>query len=85
MIETTISLVSICNAMQSFRQSDRFSMPKSRIQLPVATEVIVSLSSLPLVSLLAVGQLVTRGLVEMGQQSEELFRGERLPGLPLMK
>lgn len=71
--------------MQSFRQSEIPSSPQFRVQFPVATEVIISLSSLPLVSLLAVGYIVTDGLVELGQASEELFRGDRLPSLPLMK
>ena len=71
--------------MQSFRQSETSSGLPGRIQIPVATEAMVSLGSLPLIGLIAAGHLVARGLVEIGQQSEELFRGERLPSLPLMK
>ena len=71
--------------MQSFRQSEASSAPRLNIQFPVATEVMISLSSLPLVSLLAVGYIVADGLAALGQTSEELFRGDRLPSLPLMK
>ena len=71
--------------MQSFRQLEASPAPQLNIQFPVATEIIISLSSLPLVSLLAVSYIVADGLVELGQASEELFRGDRLPSLPLMK
>ena len=71
--------------MQSFRQPETTSPPRLPIQLPLATEVIISLSSLPLVSLLALGHVVANSLADVGQASEELFRGDRLPSLPLMK
>lgn len=71
--------------MQSFRQPDTSFVSLHRIQLPVAPEVAIGLSSLPSLSLLVIGHLIADGLVELGQQSEELFRGERLPSLPLMK
>lgn len=71
--------------MQSFRQPDTAFVSARRIQLPIVPEVAIALSSLPLVSLLAASHLIAKGLVEVGQQSEELFRGERLPSLPLMR
>lgn len=71
--------------MQSFRQPEASPSPRRRVQFPVASEVIISLSSLPLVSLLAASYIVADGLVELGQASDELFRGDRLPSLPLMK
>ena len=45
----------------------------------------ISLGTLPLIALVAAGHIVADGLIELGQASEELFRGERLPSLPLMK
>ena len=70
--------------MQSFRQSEVSSASGVRVQLPVPTDVIISLSSLPLVAAIATGNMVADGLAKAGLQSEELFRGERLPSLPLM-
>ena len=71
--------------MQSFRQSERPALPKFSPQIPVAPELLISLSSLPLLSSLSIGQVLARGLSEIGQASEELFRGDRLPSLPLME
>lgn len=70
--------------MQSFRQSKRPSLPKFSPQIPVTTELLISLSSLSLVSSLAIAQAIAHQLSTMGQASEELFRGDRLPSLPLM-
>lgn len=70
--------------MQSFRQPEAPTLPKLSVQLPIATELLISLSSLPLVSFLAIGQATASTLTEIGQASEELFRGDRLPSLPLM-
>ena len=72
-------------AMQSFRPPESSPSPTVHIQLPIATDVAISFGSLPLVALIAVGHIFADGLTEIGQASEELFRGDRLPSLPLMK
>lgn len=45
----------------------------------IPPEVLVSLASGPLLLALLGGKAVTQLLAEISQQSEELFRGDRLP------
>ena len=70
--------------MQSFRPPEPPTVSAPSIQLPIATELLISLSSVPLISLLALGRVAASTLTEIGKASEELFRGDRLPSLPLL-
>ncbi|MGC1310464.1 MAG: hypothetical protein WA885_24805 [Phormidesmis sp.] len=70
--------------MQSFREPSARSHPTLSIPLPLATDLALGLGTVPLLLLLASSRLVAEGLTQLGQQSEEVFRGDRLPTLPLM-
>ncbi len=48
-------------------------------------QVILSLATLPLLVFLSLAQTLAQILTEMGQGSEEIFRGDRLPILHLRK
>jgi len=54
---------------------------KSPIQLPIG--VLLSLSTAPLLCLLLGSRAMAAALKDLGQISEELFRGERLPILKI--
>lgn len=71
--------------MQSFREKSDSSLPKPSISLPLAVDLTISLSTLPLIALLIGSRAAADSLTRLGQASEELFRGDRLPSLPLMK
>jgi len=45
----------------------------------VPTQILLSLSTAPLLLLLLGGKALTQAMDELGQASEELFRGDRLP------
>lgn len=55
--------------------------PKSSAKLPIG--VLLSLSTGPFLCLLLGGRAVAIVLRELGQTSEELFRGDRLPILKI--
>ncbi|MGB3788063.1 MAG: hypothetical protein WA949_08635 [Phormidesmis sp.] len=54
------------------------------IALPLPTDIVISLAMLPLLAALVSSQAAIRTLSELGSSSEELFRGSRLPTLPLL-
>lgn len=64
--------------MNSFDQPS--SNPTLSFRIP--PEVLVSLASGPLLLALLGSKAATQLLAEISQQSEELFRGDRLPLLP---
>ncbi len=45
----------------------------------VPTQILLSLSTFPLLLVLVGGQALTKAIAELGQASEEIFRGDRLP------
>ncbi len=73
------------SSMQSFRQSTGPELPEISTSIPLATELTVSLTTLPLLTLLTVGRLAHHSLTQLGKASEEIFRGDRLPVLPLIE
>ncbi|MEL6161210.1 MAG: hypothetical protein AAFR18_18530 [Cyanobacteria bacterium J06627_32] len=71
--------------MQSFREPSNSPAADISFRSPLDPNWTISLSTLPLLALLVSGQLIAEGMTQLGQSSEELFRGERLPSLPLLK
>lgn len=49
----------------------------------VPTEILLSLSTVPLLLALVGSQALAKAMKEVGQASEEIFRGDRLPILKL--
>lgn len=45
----------------------------------VPTQILLSLSTFPLLLLLVGSKALTKAIEELGQASEEIFRGDRLP------
>ena len=70
--------------MKSFREPTANSLPPLSISLPIAVDLTVGLGSIPLLVLLTSERAIARGLADLGAASEEVFRGEQLPVLPLM-
>ncbi|MEM9089098.1 MAG: hypothetical protein AAGC93_10175 [Cyanobacteria bacterium P01_F01_bin.53] len=70
--------------MKSFREPTANTLPPLSISLPIAVDLTVSLGTMPLLVLLTSGRAITSGLAELGAASEEVFRGEQLPVLPLL-
>lgn len=70
--------------MPAFRESPSSTLPELSVSWPLAIDVTIGLTTCGLVALLAASQAATEGLTRLGQTSEELFRGDRLPTLPLM-
>jgi hypothetical protein len=50
-------------------------------KLPVSIEVLVGLATAPVLLVLIGGRVAAKVMQEMGEASEELFRGDRLPVL----
>ncbi|MEL6814498.1 MAG: hypothetical protein AAFP03_06760 [Cyanobacteria bacterium J06598_3] len=71
--------------MQSFREPATSKRPSLNISLPIAVELTISLGTLPLLAILTSSRALSFGLGQLGNASEELFRGQQLPTLPLMK
>ncbi|MEB3310947.1 MAG: hypothetical protein VKJ02_12000 [Snowella sp.] len=46
------------------------------------TNLCLSLVTFPLLVGLGISQTLAKGMIEFGQASEEIFRGDRLPILP---
>jgi len=71
--------------MQSFREdtAPEAASPTLSISVPVA--LAVAGGTLPLLAFVMAERVISEMLTEMGQASEELFRGDRLPTRPLMK
>jgi hypothetical protein len=55
------------------------------IALPIPTDIAISLATLPMLAAIISSQLLADTLKQLGDSSEELFRGDRLPSLPLLK
>ncbi|MEL6469782.1 MAG: hypothetical protein AAFQ74_08645 [Cyanobacteria bacterium J06623_4] len=70
--------------MQSFRESSNSPTANLSFRSPLDPTLTVALSTFPLLTLLVSSQLIAKGMTQLGQSSEELFRGERLPILPLL-
>ena len=70
--------------MQSFRESNNIPRFDPKLSLPIPTDLAVSLASAPLLLTVVVGQALLSQLIQLGVESEELFRGDRLPLLPLL-
>ncbi|MGB7084632.1 MAG: hypothetical protein WBD47_03700 [Phormidesmis sp.] len=68
--------------MQSFREKPVPSLLPESLSLPLAVDLVVSLSTLPFLGLITAGHIAQKELIQLGQASEELFRGDRLPILP---
>lgn len=51
----------------------------------VPTQILLSLSTFPLLLLLVGSKVLTKAIDELGQASEEIFRGDRLPILHIPK
>ncbi len=71
--------------MQSFREPTVLSPLDLPRALPLAVDFTVCLTAVPLLSLLLLERALTGALSELGEASEELFRGDRLPILPLLE
>lgn len=71
--------------MQSFREPAVLSPLNLSKSLPLAVDFTVCLTTVPLLSLLLLERTLTITLNELGEASEELFRGDRLPTLPLLE
>lgn len=70
--------------MKSFREPSSPSSLDLSVSLPLAIDLAISLGTLPLLALLTVGHLASQSAIQLGEASEELFRGDRLPTRPLM-
>lgn len=70
--------------MQSFQEPTAQSVTQPAISLPFDPNLLVSASAFPLLLGLASGRLLAHGLTQLGRSSEEIFRGDRLPPLPLL-
>jgi len=71
--------------MQAFREPTEQTVAQPTISLPFAPNLLVSASALPLLLGLVSGRALADSLTQLGRSSEEFFRGDRLPPLPLMK
>ncbi len=58
--------------------------PDLAIALPLPTNIAISLAMLPMLAVLVSSQVAIRTASQLGSSSEELFRGDRLPTLPLL-
>ena len=70
--------------MQSFRESNVMPRFEPRVSLPNPTDWVVSALSAPLLLALVSGQAAANHIIQLGIDSEEVFRGDRLPLLPLL-
>ena len=70
--------------MQSFRKTSPSPPPVPSLTLPVGMELAISLCALPMIGMLLSEKAVSKGLMQLGEASEEIFRGDRLPILPLL-
>lgn len=70
--------------MYSFREPNILPTSDSRISLPIPADLAVSVVSVPFLLLLMSRQATLNRLIQLGGESEEIFRGERLPSLPLL-
>jgi len=57
--------------------------PSSMATAPTRTRLLVSLATGPFLVGLVAGRALEHLLQDLGKASEELFRGDRLPALPL--
>jgi hypothetical protein len=59
------------------------SNPMSQSSSKISTDVLLSLSTVPLLLILVGSRAIAAAMKDMGQTSEELFRGDRLPILKI--
>ncbi|MFK8185564.1 MAG: hypothetical protein AB8B99_19480 [Phormidesmis sp.] len=71
--------------MQSFREPAAPVRPAPSLSIPVPIDFALVAGTIPLLAFVVSARLVAEGLTELGNASEELFRGERLPTRPLMQ
>lgn len=57
--------------------------PMSNSSSKISTDILLSFSTVPLLLILVGGRALAVAMQEMGQTSEELFRGDRLPVLKI--
>ncbi|NJO80254.1 MAG: hypothetical protein HC827_18270 [Cyanobacteria bacterium RM1_2_2] len=57
--------------------------PMSNSSSQVSTDLLLSFSTVPLLLILVGSRAIAAAMKEMGQSSEELFRGDRLPILKI--
>ncbi|MEM8505949.1 MAG: hypothetical protein AAF716_22705 [Cyanobacteria bacterium P01_D01_bin.1] len=55
------------------------------VALPLPIDIAIGLATLPMLAIVISSQLAAHALTQLGDSSEELFRGDRLPTLPLLK
>jgi len=55
------------------------------VALPLSADIAIGLATLPMLAAVLSSQMATRALIELGEHSQELFRGSQLPTLPLLK
>ena len=70
--------------MQSFREPAEKTDALPTISIPLAPDITVGMGTLPLLAVLLSGRLLANALTELGDSSEEVFRSDRLPPLPLL-
>ena len=70
--------------MQSFRENNVIPRLEPKLSLPIPVDLAVSMASAPLLLALVAGQAALDRVIQLGVESEELFRGDRLPLLPLL-
>ena len=70
--------------MQSFRENTSIPRVDPKISLPIPVDLAVSIASGPLLLAMISGQAVLTRMIQLGVDSEEIFRGDRLPLLPLL-
>lgn len=51
---------------------------------PAPSQGAIGLVTPPVLGLILSSRILSEALIWLGQQSEEVFRGDRLPSLPLM-
>lgn len=71
--------------MQSFREPETPARVKPSISIAVPADLALVVGTIPLLAAVVGTRFIAQGLTELGQASEELFRGERLPTRPLMQ
>lgn len=67
--------------MQSPRQNLPESQASNRLKLPIPSDILLSAVTAPLLIGLVAGKAITEFLTQAGAESEEIFRGDRLPVL----
>jgi hypothetical protein len=78
-------LVRYCYVTSSQFGIHPFKVFRAMADFKVPTQLLLSLSTAPLLLLLVSGKALAKAMNELGQASEEIFRGDRLPILHISK